>query len=105
MHSASSKQVKLKGMRTTISEYVLVKGDFTPQEAKNAILALVEDKIRHHRQRNFTIEERLGAVSEHSKERIEELRATLSELEDLIAYAEAHKKTLRISTDIKIEFL
>lgn len=92
-------------MPNTNSEYVLVKGDFTPQEARDAIVALIENKIRHHRQRNFTMEERLGAVSEHSDRRIEELRTTLVELENLIVYAEEKNKTLRINTGIRIELV
>lgn len=92
-------------MPATNSEHVLVKGDFTPEEARDAILALIEDKIRYHRQRNFTMEERFGLVSEHSQARIQQLQLSLEEVEAIIAYAEENGKTLRVGAEIKIELL
>lgn len=92
-------------MEVLKNDFVLVKGDFSVEEAKDAIIGLVEDKIRHHNQRNFTLEERFGMASEHSTMRIGQLQEDLVKIEALLQQAELQGKTVRVRTDIKIELI
>ncbi len=89
----------------TKNEFVLVKGDFSVEEAKDAIIGLVEDKIRHHRERNFSLEERFGMCSEHSSLRIGQLQEDLAEIQKMLQLAESQGKTVRIRADIKMELI
>ncbi|NCT93461.1 MAG: hypothetical protein GXC72_03480 [Chitinophagaceae bacterium] len=51
----------------------LINGVFTPDEAKEVLLTLLNHKINFHRMRNFSSEERLGEPDPASTKRLAEL--------------------------------
>ena len=82
--------------------YQLIDGDFSAEEAKTILLALIEHKIQFHRKDRFSQQERLGDISEQSNRRIEQLLQTKADLTELIASAGSEDERLSINCVIDI---
>ena len=52
----------------------LIEGKFSPEDAKEVLLELINHKINFHYLKNFSSEERFGQSIEGSKKRIEYLK-------------------------------
>ena len=53
---------------------VLVNGTFTPGEAQELLLALMNSKINFHNTKDFSSRERFGKPDAHSQERLKHLK-------------------------------
>ena len=53
---------------------VLVNGTFTPGEAQELLLALLNSKINFHNTKDFSSRERFGKPDAHSQERLKHLK-------------------------------
>lgn len=58
----------------------LIDGTFSPQETKEVLVNLIDDKIRFHKCRIFSHEERFGSRDEYSDQRVMELQLARKEL-------------------------
>ncbi len=91
-------------MNTTVTKkYSLIDGTFNVADAKEVLLALIDNKIRYHQQRIFSHEERFGKPCQFSEERIIQLRQTRSEIVELLKQYEEQGKDLQIHSDIQID--
>jgi hypothetical protein len=54
---------------------VLVKGTFSPGEAQELLLALLNSKINFHNTKDFSSRERFGRPDAHSQERLKHLKS------------------------------
>ena len=81
----------------------LISGDFKPEEAKELLLTLINHKINYHERKSFSSEIRLGDKDKHSGVRIEQLRASKSQINALIEEAAKKGLTLKIDSVISIE--
>lgn len=59
----------------TTENIVLVKGTFTPGEAQELLLALLNSKINFHNTKDFSSRERFGRPDANSQERLKHLKA------------------------------
>lgn len=84
------------------NQFNLLKGTFTATDAKEILATLFNDKIRFHRLRNFSHEERFGVPDPHATERVPMLKQTL---EDILTLLKQHdtEAQFEIHADIKIK--
>jgi hypothetical protein len=87
------------------SNFKLVKGSFTPDEAKEVLFKLIQSKINYHQLEAFSISERSSKSVEHLEKRVIELQETRNELESVFALAKKENKKLKIDGTITIEFI
>lgn len=86
-------------------EFVLVKGEFSPENALEIINHLVTQKISFHKLRSFSSEIRFGHVDEPSSIRIEELRICKESLKQIIHKAKMDGKKLALYSTIRIQII
>lgn len=83
-------------------KHILIKGKFSPSEAKEILLHLFSHKINFHEMRNFSSMERFGKKDIHSIKRAAELKETREQIIKLLEKSVNEKKNLRIDSVIKI---
>lgn len=81
---------------------VLVNGVFTPDEAKEVLLALIGNKIHFHQMRNFSSEERFGKPDPLSVKRLSELYESRKQVVSLLDEAASVGYKLEIESFINI---
>lgn len=84
------------------SQHKLIEGVFAPNEAKNLLNSLINNKISFHSLEDFSNQIRFNKDTNHSKKRIEELNKMKTLIEDVINQADTEKHTLKIECMIKI---
>ena len=87
----------------TQNEYKFIEGDFTAEEAKTLLMALITNKVNFHNLNSFSDYVRFNESAEKSKKRISELTGTREEILKLIDTAEKSGKKLNIKSVINIE--
>ncbi len=87
----------------TTTKLSLIEGSFNTADAKEILLALLDNKIKFHQQRIFSHEERFGNPCKDSITRSAQLQKTKADLLALIKQCEAEGKELQIHSDILIE--
>ncbi len=83
----------------------LIKGTFTPDEAREILLQLLIDKINFHNLKNWSSRERLGKPDSDSEQRLKYLEESQKNVEVFIAKAVSEQKNITInsSTEMNIE--
>ncbi len=81
-----------------------IEGKFSPEEAKEVLVDLLNHKINFHSLKNFSSEERFGKPVEGSQKRIEELKESREKIIVLIKQAVDKNTNLRIESYINIAF-
>lgn len=81
-----------------------IEGKFSPEEAKEVLVDLINHKINFHSLKNFSSEERFGKPVEESQKRIEELKESREKIILLIQQAVDKNANLRIESSINIAF-
>lgn len=82
--------------------FCLIDGTFSPDEARQILMTLVQDKISFHRRNDWSDRERQGEPNPAGGKRINELRATREKLDTFLAQAESQSMELVISCNIDI---
>jgi hypothetical protein len=80
----------------------LVKGTFTPSEAREIIFQLLDSKINFHNLKNLSSRERFGRPDVDSEQRLEQLKESRKEAEALILSSTAEKKSVTIKSAIEL---
>jgi hypothetical protein len=88
-----------------VTEIKLVKGEFTPDEAKEVLFSLVTSKIRFHQLEVFSNRERNIGDIDYSEKRITELENSKTVIDSKINEAILKMKKIRINGTIEIEVL
>lgn len=79
-----------------MENFKLIDGNnYSAEEAKEILMAIISDKVKFHKNKIFSHEERFGKQHEHSEIRIKELEETRAAVLKLI---EAH-----LGTDVSFE--
>lgn len=81
-----------------------IEGKFSPADAKEVLLTLINHKISYHSLKNFSSEERFGKPVPGSQKRIQQLKKSREKIVHLIQQAVEHKLNLRIESSINIVF-
>ncbi len=82
----------------------LIEGKFSPEDAKEVLLELINHKINFHSLKNFSSEERFGKSIEGSKKRIEYLKKAKEKVVEIIDKAKHDNCNLRLESCINISF-
>ena len=90
---------------TNNSEFKLVNGTFTEEDAKEILLHFFSQKIKFHCGRQFSLYERLGINCEFSEKRTEELKRDKQDIIALMKQAKLTGKNIKINADIQIELV
>ena len=80
----------------------LVKGVFTPQEAREVLLQLLNGKINFHNLKNWSSRETFGKPDAVSEQRLRYLEESRKKVEMFISEAMDEKKNIIINSDIEI---
>jgi hypothetical protein len=84
------------------SEYKLIDGIFSGEEAEKVLTALFNYKIDYHTREDFSNHIRFNKDIEHSKKRINELTETKDAIKKLLSDAKAKGINLVINSTIAI---
>ena len=84
--------------------FTLIEGDFSPKESRELLLSVFKSKIRFHRLKNFSSQERLGKNDENALSRMVQLQETLASIFKVIDSAEKENQILEIRADIVLSF-
>lgn len=87
----------------SFEDLLLIKGTFTPQEAKEVLMNLISSKISFHRKKNLRSFEHYGKEDNASKQRIAELRKMRKKLKTVLNNANEDGKTIKMKSQINIE--
>lgn len=82
----------------------LIKGKFTPEEAQEILLGMLNSKIKFHEMKCFSSMIRFGESDAASVSRIEELRLAKAQINALIEQAKDNHQPLFIEANIQIAF-
>lgn len=87
----------------TNENVTLINGVFTPDEAKEVLLTLLNHKINFHRMRNFSAEERFGKPDPVSTKRLTELYESRKQVLSLLEEAASAGYKLEIESLVNIK--
>jgi len=85
------------------ADFVLVRGDYTKEEASDILLNLLNYKINFHELRCFSQEIQTGEANPYSLQRLSELKAEREALVSLLAAVQEGR--LRIKSVIQVELI
>lgn len=86
---------------TTIN---LIMGDYTPMEAKDILLKMVDSKINFHKIRSLSADVRFGKADADSETRIEELKEARAQIIALVQKAIDDNTLIEIGSTIDVAF-
>ena len=81
-----------------------IEGKFSPEDAKEVLVSLINNKINFHSMKDFSSQERFGKPSEGAQKRIKELKVSGEKIILLIQQAVDNNTNLRIQSSINIAF-
>ena len=84
--------------------FTLIEGEFSPIESRELLLNVFKSKIRFHRLKNFSSEERFGKNDEKALSRMVQLQETLVSIFKVIDSAEKENQILEIKAEIILNF-
>jgi hypothetical protein len=82
--------------------YCLIKGSFDPEDARQILMVLVNDKINFHQRNDWSRRERFGETDPAETKRIEELQQTKADIAELIEYVTDSGLNLTINCNIEV---
>lgn len=88
----------------TDNTFFLIKGIFSPEDAKEILSRIYSFKINYHNLNNWRSLERFGVDDENSQKRIPKLKNDKTKIEELIDEGKAKNKKIRINAEISISF-
>lgn len=80
----------------------LVKGSFTPQEAREVLLQLLNSKINFHNLKNWSSRETFGKPDANSEQRINYLEESRKKVEIIVSKAIDEQRNIIINSSIEI---
>ena len=81
----------------------LIKGAFTPNEAKEILLQLLDSKINFHNLKNWSSRERFGKLDADSEQRLKILKESRKKVEKLFSKSNIEEKNMIINSSIEIK--
>lgn len=86
--------------------FTLVKGSYTPEEAREILMNLIQSKIQFHNIRKLSCFEKSGTRDEKSEDRIEDLRKTQNKILEMLKESEkkgVKKVVINSTIDLTLE--
>lgn len=88
-----------------VQEFKLIDGQFHPDDAKNVLLSLFNNKIAYHQLESFSNHIRHGSDVAISQKRIHSLKESIENIKVILEEANATGKQLKIEGAIQITFV
>lgn len=85
-------------------DFKLIDGHFSPEEAKNILMSLFNNKIDYHQLESFSNQIRLGNDISFSQNRIKDLFQSVEGIKEIVEEAAKNGKNLKIDGTIHISF-
>ncbi|MEX0316264.1 MAG: hypothetical protein AB3N18_18935 [Allomuricauda sp.] len=85
--------------------FLLVEGMFSPAEAADVLLSLINDKVKFHTVQLLNLNESNGEDSLNSKNRIQQLKQAKQEITETILEARNQGNLLKIHSTIEISII
>ena len=82
--------------------YGLIRGEFSPDDARELLLTLIDNKISFHQLNNRSRRERFGEIDPAVVKRVDELRQSKADIATLIEEMGALGMKLSINCNIEI---
>ncbi len=86
-------------------KYSIIKGEFSPADAKLILIDILRNKIKFHETRNFSSIVRFGEADYNSIKSIARLENITVEVEKILSDAEASNKRLSILAELNIQII
>ncbi len=83
-------------------QFNLIDNTYSVDEAKELLLALVNDKIKFLDMHMFSLNERFGTDTTHLVKRVKELKASRAELVDVLRKLENDQHSIDINCAVKL---
>lgn len=83
-------------------DFKLVDSTYTPEEARNVLLSIIQDKIKSINRLCFSLEEREPCDLGHFRERIKQLTAMREEVKQVMAQAEDLGMNVEVDATISV---
>ena len=96
------KQEKLQSEKRIEKNVRFIDGTFNAGDAKEILLAVLQDKVNFHGNLLLSNMERFGVDASNSEQRIAELRKEIESMRSLIADAEKEGAVVQIDSAIQI---
>ncbi|MEC3875572.1 hypothetical protein [Chryseobacterium salviniae] len=96
--------IKNTNMKTDTNTFFLIKGVFSPEDAKEILSKIYSFKINYHHLNNWRSLERFGKDDENSQKRIPRLINDKAKIEELIEAGKVKDKKILINAEISISF-
>lgn len=80
----------------------LIKGSFSPDEAKEILLQMLNNKMKFHKLKNWSSQERFGKPDAFSEERLKSLEESRKKVEKLLSESTGGERTIIINSTIEI---
>jgi DNA-directed RNA polymerase subunit F len=87
------------------NKVTLIDGTFNIAEAKDVLTNMFTMKINFHSQKNVSHVERFGKTDIAALEKVEFLKAELAKLETIIAEATDKNVSLKVTSNIHIDYI
>lgn len=98
-----NKQQKLTKMEN--GQFKIINGTFTPQQAREILITIVNAKINYHVLKGFGNTIRDGVDTSNANNRISELTEIKKLMAEVFEQAEVSGNSLKITGNINIEFV
>ncbi|MGJ8660633.1 MAG: hypothetical protein ACSHXL_01220 [Bacteroidota bacterium] len=92
-------------VRIEKGQFELIKGVFSPSDALEIIMHLMQEKIKFHGVRSFNQSIRIGTKDEWSEMRIDELKQSRDQIKQLLEKAKQDGNSVNINSNISIELI
>lgn len=80
----------------------LVRGTFTPSDAREILFQLLDSKINFHNLKNLSSRERFGKPDFDSEKRLEQLRESRKRVETIVSRSAEERRSVSISSSIEL---
>lgn len=88
-----------------IGPLTLLKGRFTPEEAREVLINLFQAKVSFHQMKDFSSLERTGREDHVAKERIIELKESMRRIKEMVTQADRSGMMLSVSSTVQVELV
>ena len=80
----------------------LLKGTFSPLDAQEILLQLLDSKINFHNLKNWSSRERLGKPDAFSEQRLNDLKESRKKVQMLVSESISEEKNITLNSSIEI---
>lgn len=104
-HNPNVNLSDMEDQGTNDTGFKLVKGEFTPAEAREVLTSLINSKLRFHSKKNLQAYEMHGKTDTNSEQRIQELKQLRKKVLADLSKATEEDCTVELQANVNLKFL